>query len=271
MPNWVANYITVTGKDADKLIQNYLIKDKESDKYKFDFNKIIPMPKEVEIISGSITDNCIAVYLSTLPKQEQSKQFNLIYENAIFPEFINKKRYAKSAGEITQIVKDLISYSGMNKGLNEPTFKTKKDIVDYGKQAIDNIIKYGAMDWYDWSIKNWGTKWNACDTCYNENSPNEIWFNTAWNDVRNLILEMSRNHPENTFYYTYSEEQMGYYDGKATIKNGEFLEEIQYTDSSKEAFENSFFMWGGEDDFRFNEKTGTYEYIESEDYDDAEM
>ena len=73
MPNWVANYLTIDGKDAEKVLQKYLIKDKESNEYKFDFNRILPMPKEVEIISGSITDNCVAVYLSTLTKQEQSK------------------------------------------------------------------------------------------------------------------------------------------------------------------------------------------------------
>ncbi len=271
MPNWVANYLTIDGKNADKVLQNYLIKDKESNEYKFDFNRILPMPEALDIISGSVTDNCIAVYLNSLSRQEVEEKIKLIYNNALFPQLIKGNRYLKSPTEIDKIVKDLAGAVGNWNESNEPIFKTKKDIVDYGKQAIDNIIKYGAMDWYDWSIKNWGTKWNACDTTYNEKSPNEIWFNTAWNDVRKLIKEMSKKHPDNTFYYTYSEEQMGYYDGKATIKNGEILEDIQYADSSKEAYENSFFMWGGEDEFRFNDKTGTYEYIESEDYDDAEM
>lgn len=29
------------------------------------------------------------------------------------------------------------------------------------KQAKELIKKYGYADWYDWSIANWGTKWNA--------------------------------------------------------------------------------------------------------------
>lgn len=271
MPNWVANYLTIDGKDSDKVLKNYLIKNNEHNWYQFDFNKIIPKPNALDIISGSITDNCISVYLDSLSNQEAKEKIKLIYDNAIFPQFIKSKNYQKTPIDINKIVKDLIATTNNYNKSNEPAFKTKKDIINYGKQAIDNIIQYGALDWYDWSIKNWGTKWNACNTTFNDKFPNEVWFNTAWNDVRKLIQEMSKKHPNNTFYYTYSEEQIGYYDGKSTFKNGKILEDIQYTDLSKEAYENSFFMWGGENEFHFNDKKGTYEYIGDENYDDTEM
>lgn len=34
-------------------------------------------------------------------------------------------------------------------------------------------------DWYVWSLNNWGTKWNACETVMP--SPDTIIFQTAWN------------------------------------------------------------------------------------------
>ena len=48
--------------------------------------------------------------------------------------------------------------------------------------------KYGADNWYDWSINNWGTKWNACNTEVelNENVLNYS-FETAWDAPREIV------------------------------------------------------------------------------------
>lgn len=43
MPNWVINQLKVSGKGADKILQKYI----DSEKEYFDFNKVIPMPKEL--------------------------------------------------------------------------------------------------------------------------------------------------------------------------------------------------------------------------------
>jgi len=49
------------------------------------------------------------------------------------------------------------------------------------------IKKYGAKDWYDWSIKNWGTKWDLSDKKDDEEIEVERYdncvifsFQTAW-------------------------------------------------------------------------------------------
>jgi hypothetical protein len=41
--------------------------------------------------------------------------------------------------------------------------------------------KYGASDWYTWSVDNWGTKWNcdAQDWTRNDDSIT-FWFDSAW-------------------------------------------------------------------------------------------
>ena len=49
MPNWTEN--TVIAKK--ELIDRFLTKDKESGDYFFDFNKLIPMPEELNLTSGS--------------------------------------------------------------------------------------------------------------------------------------------------------------------------------------------------------------------------
>ena len=52
--------------------------------------------------------------------------------------------------------------------------------------------------------------------------------------------------------------------GKMNIRDGEILEGGFLDDASKDAYETYFALWGGEDEYRFNAKTGTYEYIDNE-------
>ena len=36
-------------------------------------------------------------------------------------------------------------------------------------------------DWYEWNNKNWGSKWDACESSVQDNEMNiRIHFNTAW-------------------------------------------------------------------------------------------
>lgn len=51
--------------------------------------------------------------------------------------------------------------------------------------------KYGKNNWYDWSITNWGTKWNAYwSTLDDEN--NTITFDTAWSCPLPVLDELAR-------------------------------------------------------------------------------
>jgi|SRR5210317_741310 len=55
------------------------------------------------------------------------------------------------------------------------------------KQSQKLISKYGADNWYSWSIENWGTKWNACDTNVELNkNVLSYTFDTAWDAPREI-------------------------------------------------------------------------------------
>lgn len=43
--------------------------------------------------------------------------------------------------------------------------------------------KYGKNNWYNWSIANWGTKWNSSDAVLSEDESDHLryCFETAWN------------------------------------------------------------------------------------------
>ena len=59
---------------------------------------------------------------------------------------------------------------------------------DWQKEQSEKLKKqHGFDNWYDWSIMNWGTKWNACNTEVelNENVLNYT-FETAWDAPREI-------------------------------------------------------------------------------------
>ena len=53
------------------------------------------------------------------------------------------------------------------------------DTVYRGDLGPDERKLYGANNWYDWRVRNWGTKWNAYST-YLDKENNTIEFDTAW-------------------------------------------------------------------------------------------
>lgn len=149
MPNHVTNNVSLKGKDED--IKDILssLKSEDSD---FDFNKIIPMPKELE---GTVSSTATP---------------------------------------------------------------TNHELIE----------KYGADNWYDWSNKNWGTKWNAYDISIIDET--EIQFDTAWSCAAALIGKLSALHPKVEFTLTYADEDLGSNCGIVTYKNGT---ETNYIDKSQ--------------------------------------
>ena len=78
---------------------------------------------------------------------------------------------------------------------------------------------YGDNNWYDWSIKNWGTKWNSVDA---EISDNEIHFLTAWSPCDPVIAMLASKFPTLRFTYTFYEAGMCFC-GKKVYENGEII------------------------------------------------
>ena len=61
---------------------------------------------------------------------------------------------------------------------------------------------YGKNNWYDWSIENWGTKWNSVDAELRENC---FVFDTAWSPCLPVIRKLAEMFPEARFEYWYEE------------------------------------------------------------------
>lgn len=77
--------------------------------------------------------------------------------------------------------------------------------------------KYGADNWYDWSITNWGTKWNSYDSEIVDHEIGErieYTFDTAWGPPMAVIEALREQCPDFNISAFYDEPMMeaaGYY------------------------------------------------------------
>lgn len=260
MPNWVKNRITFTGKNAKAIINSLLSNDNlEPNRKMFDFNKIIPMPKSLEIESGSVTNTCIELYMTSINPTVDYYGKNKIEIDRFLKikTALNSQRFY---GEYNvQLSKSELKTVLINVSKLFNQADAEQIALEKGKVAIDNIEAYGYKDWYDWSIANWGTKWNACDTTIKGRI---VEFDTAWSPVPDIIQKLSKMYPDLELDYKFAEEQIGYLTGHYTFKNGQ-VNGVQFENFSPQAYETSFELWGGREYYQFDEKTKNYNYIEN--------
>ena len=65
MPNWVCNHLTIKGENSVEIMKSMLIDDEDSEYgYAFDFNKILPMPKELDIFSQGVNKTCAKLFIT---------------------------------------------------------------------------------------------------------------------------------------------------------------------------------------------------------------
>lgn len=94
----------------------------------------------------------------------------------------------KFFGEQEKIDAVLISLRGEEEGdyINFEKIVPMPDYVYRGPFSVTARHMYGENNWYDWSIKNWGTKWNAFDSDVDAEN-NTIYFSTAWSFPKPVI------------------------------------------------------------------------------------
>lgn len=67
-------------------------------------------------------------------------------------------------------------------------------------------------DWYNWSVENWGTKWNAYDSkllgdWQGDKGSCSVSFTTAWSSPEQFIIKLSQKFPEKDIDAFWEEEQ----------------------------------------------------------------
>jgi hypothetical protein len=89
-------------------------------------------------------------------------------------------------------------------------YKKYDSLEDMGKKLVELKEKYGYDNWYEWRLRNWGTKWNAQEVNYEEEG-GLLQFDTAWSIPYPILAKVAQDNPEVNID-GYSEEETGWYD-----------------------------------------------------------
>ena len=102
-------------------------------------------------------------------------------------------------------------------------------------RSLEESLKFASNHWYDWNIRNWGTKWNAYDASISDNLSDEsvksyyikYEFSTAWSGPAGIIEALAKKIHELklnvSFSWTYEEEQ-GWGGVVENTSNGDIVE-----------------------------------------------
>lgn len=262
MPNHVMNVLELEG-DLEEIrrLREAIMNDEEGEG-SIDFQKIIPMPESLDIIRGSETSKGIEIYLTSLnpmvdylgEKKMKCSEFKKLVKEINLENIFYKYNYHLSEEQIQKIRNDCEKYGG-----------SFEKLFDLGKTAVQNFQQYGAFTWYEWRVNNWGSKWNAYDFWY-ESDSNILVFNTAWCNVSPIISKLSEMYPQINFRYQWADEDFGNNTGMKEFHEGKEVATNIPESYSKEAYELASEILGIDlkESYVFNEKTGTYEYIDEE-------
>jgi len=219
MPNHVENYIQIRGSKEriDELRE--AVKADQFGIGTIDFQKLIPMPKELEITCGG----------------DQMKGLKA------YQDFIDVYTFANTRKNL-----DLLNIPEEK----EQVFLRQRTDIEpeawaLGKQSFQNIQKYGAPTWYEWSCDNWGTKWNAYG--YNEgidySEVDGIYCQTAWSAPHGAIDRLAQMYPDLEFTHEWADEDISNNCGRAEYAHG-VMQSVYYPEpGTREAFEFSAKVW----------------------------
>jgi Ferredoxin-like domain in Api92-like protein len=97
------------------------------------------------------------------------------------------------------------------------------------------------MDWYNWNVRNWGTKWDIQihpeELTFDQNNDGDYYFHwyfdTAWSPAEQAYRAMARRFPNLSFNYEITEEA-NFFAGILVFENGELVSE-EWVDSPTHA------------------------------------
>ena len=221
MSNWVKNILEISGKPntVKKVVDFLKGADNEGTETCFDFNKVVPMPDSLKLESGSRSKLSLLVF--------KYKTFGQEADN------LNRYRFANE--------------SDLDLSLDEYVarmLQEKQADLDLGRKVYTNLQEYGFADWYDWRVKKWGTKWNACDAACEQEDYDRFCFefDTPWSAPVPVIEKLAQRFPAVRFHHIWTDENLGCNTGE-NIYRGNLIKENRHEDCSSEAYRIYLRCW----------------------------
>ena len=187
-----------------------------------DFNLVAPMPTDLHIEKSSRS------YQPNPTRQKEEEES--VANGTRIGKFATRTLIQKHSQELleTSFTKELSQDEFAQKIVEKSVVNLKEKtnefnpILDLIARGFYNLKKYGFVDWYDWSLNKWGTKWNADpDSVAISETENGliIEFITAWTYPSSVYAELAKRF---NFEVVYSDlDFKGTYVGTLTFKDQE--------------------------------------------------
>ncbi len=196
------NDLWIDGNNIPALLQ-YLEGEEYGQDLLIDFNKIIPMPEELNVLG-----------VWGVPKH----RVIAIAEND-FRELDND-HWAKQNNITT--IEELCAFLKTKEG-------GKRDIEELrrlGNIYLSNLSKYGFSDGCSWRKENWGTRSNVENPAFIHDTSRNlgIRFETFDGPPIKVVTALARQFPNNVFTFRYYERDAGF-EGCVKVKGEQIMEE----------------------------------------------
>lgn len=204
MPNWTINTIEFDNEETCNQARELM----QSSRSGFDFGKIKPMPKELDVMAGGRTNQAVIYYLTDGGKDVSVPVPDRYLDSYMMSSVDEELAQAKAVVE------------------DDPSMD--EQFRKLGEVYVSNVDQYGAAHWYDWCNENWGCKWNASDVTWSDTS---VDFYTPWGPPVPVLEELSRqlNAP---LAFTFDQEGDGVYMTIITPEGG-FDKDCKYVSSDE--------------------------------------
>jgi hypothetical protein len=186
-----------------------------------DFNKVIPMPPELDVEEGSRSSKALEICRDMV---ERGLKVILTYDDSGVNIEVSGDRQEDINAFSLNYLNDIAKDNGL---------------LGLGKICLHNMAEYGVTSWYDWRVANWGTKWNSYgydDSYQYEQGNGVIRFDTAWGTARPVIKKMSEMYPDATFHMEWADEDIGQNLGAETYQGGDVIDSYYPVAGSPEAY-----------------------------------
>jgi hypothetical protein len=246
MPNHVTNRVVVSGpiEDVAAFKKLMVVNDKESTidfgtssgtyvGLTFDFNGAIPMPEILKANDGIAVNDAVimtkiasGVSMAEALKAEPAPPF--LFVQWAWSRYLEEVRAAGLDTSSDTVVA-------------QNYLKLHPDIEEQGRNELAKIAQTGYANWHDWSITNWGTKWNAYDyEPVEDHARFEFTINTAWCAPTPVYDQLAKQFPDLTLNLAWYDEG-GMHAGQGIMSRFDASQsEDFYTEPNDKIFERVY-------------------------------
>lgn len=135
------------------------------------------------------------------------------------------KNTVNISGPVEEIDRLLDACSSIDSAFDFDGIIPMPNHVFQGDLGPEEMEKYpGDLNWYDWSINHWGTKWNAHDPTVFRSDKDKVCieFETAWACPFPIYEAMMEQYPNLYIQVYYADEDLG--NNCGIWENGELLD-----------------------------------------------